>query len=80
MTLDALQDGEICPYCGTPVFFHGEGVVDCPGCGAEFVNAEDDRADELRDDATSSSTTTPTCSTTSTTGLPTPTTLSSAAR
>ena len=50
MTLDALQDGEICPYCGTPVFFHGEGVVDCPGCGAEFVNAEDDRADELRDD------------------------------
>ncbi|MFM7392617.1 MAG: hypothetical protein ACKOAT_09205 [Actinomycetota bacterium] len=50
MTLDALEDGEICPFCGTPVFFHGEGAVDCPGCGAAFVNAEDDRADELRDD------------------------------
>jgi len=50
MTLDALEDGEICPFCGTPVFFHGEGVVDCPSCGAAFVNAEDDRADELRDD------------------------------
>jgi hypothetical protein len=32
------------------VFFYGEGVVDCPRCGAEFVNAEEDRADELRDD------------------------------
>jgi uncharacterized Zn finger protein (UPF0148 family) len=49
MTLDALEDGEICPYCGTPVFFYGERVVDCPGCGAEFVIAEEDRADELRD-------------------------------
>ena len=71
MTLDALEDGEICPYCGTPVFFHGEGVVDCPGCGAEFVNAEDDRADDCATTSTSSSITTPTCSTTSTT-VPTP--------
>jgi len=47
MTIDALEDGELCAYCGTPVFFHGEGMTDCPGCGAEWVNAEDDSADRL---------------------------------
>jgi len=47
MTIDALEDGQICTYCGTPVFFHGEGMTDCPGCGAEWVNAEDDPADRL---------------------------------
>ena len=47
MTIDALEDGQICTYCGTPVFFHGEGMTDCPGCGAEWVNAEFDLADEL---------------------------------
>ena len=47
MTIDALEDGQICTYCGTPVFFNGEGMIDCPGCGAEWVNAEDDPADEL---------------------------------
>ena len=47
MTIDALEDGELCAYCGTPVFFKGEGMTDCPGCGAEWVNAEDDPADRL---------------------------------
>ena len=47
MTIDALEDGQICTYCGTPVFFYGEGMTDCPGCGAEWVNAEDDPADGL---------------------------------
>jgi len=47
MTIDALEDGELCAYCGTPVFFYGEGMTDCPGCGAEWVNAEDDPADRL---------------------------------
>jgi len=47
VSIDALNDGEICPFCGTPVFFHGEGMIDCPQCGAEWVNAEDDPADEL---------------------------------
>lgn len=47
MTIDALEDGEKCTYCGTPVFFNGEGITDCPGCGAEWVNAEEDRADDL---------------------------------
>ena len=47
MTIDALDDGECCAYCGTPVFFYGEGMTDCPGCGAEWVNAEDDPADRL---------------------------------
>ena len=47
MTLDTLEDGECCNFCGTPVFFYGEGLTDCPGCGAEWVNAEDDTADEL---------------------------------
>ena len=47
MTIDALEDGQICTYCGTPVFFHGEGMTDCPGCGAEWVNAEFDLADDL---------------------------------
>ena len=47
MTIDALDDGELCTYCGTPVFFHGEGMTDCPSCGAEWVNAEDDPADRL---------------------------------
>ena len=47
MTIDALEDGQLCTYCGTPVFFHGEGMTDCPGCGAEWVNAEDDPADRL---------------------------------
>lgn len=47
MTIDALEDGQLCTYCGTPVFFNGEGMVDCPGCGAEWVNGEDDPADRL---------------------------------
>ena len=47
MTVDALMDGELCAYCGTPVFFNGEGMTDCPKCGAEWVNAELDPADEL---------------------------------
>ena len=47
MTIDALEDGQLCIYCGTPVFFYGEGMTDCPGCGAEWVNAEDDPADRL---------------------------------
>ena len=47
MTIDALEDGELCTYCGTPVFFNGEGITDCSGCGAEWVNAEDDPADDL---------------------------------
>ena len=44
MTIDALDDGECCAYCSTPIFFYGEGLTDCPGCGAEWVNAEDDPA------------------------------------
>ena len=47
MTLDALDDGECCNFCGTPVFFYGEGQTDCPKCGATWVNAEDDPADRL---------------------------------
>ena len=47
MTIDALEDGQLCTYCGTLVFFNGEGMTDCPGCGAEWVNAEDDPADRL---------------------------------
>lgn len=47
MSVDALEEGEICPFCGTPVFFYGEGMTDCPKCGAEFVNAEEDLADDL---------------------------------
>ena len=47
MTIDALEDGQICSCCGTPVFFYGEGMTDCPGCGAAWVNAEDDPADRL---------------------------------
>ena len=47
MTIDALEDGQLCTYCGTPVFFNGEGMTDCPKCGAEWVNAEDDPADRL---------------------------------
>lgn len=51
VSTDALEDGQVCPYCGTPVFFHGEGMVDCLNCGAEFVNAEDDPADDLEGEA-----------------------------
>ena len=47
VTIDALEDGQLCTYCGTPVFFNGEGITDCPKCGAEWVNAEFDPADEL---------------------------------
>ena len=47
MTIDALEDGQLCTYCGTPVFFNGEGMTDCPSCGAEWVNGEDDSADRL---------------------------------
>ena len=47
MTIDALEDGQLCIYCGTPVFFNGEGMTDCLGCGAAWVNAEDDPADRL---------------------------------
>ena len=47
MTIDALENGELCDYCGTPVFFNGESMRDCPKCGAEWVNAEDDPADRL---------------------------------
>jgi len=45
MAIDALEDGKLCTYCGTPVFFSGEGMTDCQGCGIEWVNAEDDPAD-----------------------------------
>ena len=51
MTIDALENGELCAYCGTPIFFNGEGMTDCPKCGAEWVNAEDDPADRLDDSA-----------------------------
>ena len=47
MTIDALENGQLCTYCGTPVFINGEGMIDCPGCGAAWVNAEDDPADRL---------------------------------
>ena len=47
MTIDALENGELCAYCGTPIFFNGEGMTDGPGGGAEWVNAEDDPADRL---------------------------------
>ncbi len=47
MTIDALENGELCDYCGTPIFFNGESMRDCPKCGAEWVNAEDDPADRL---------------------------------
>ena len=47
MTIDALEDGKLCSYCGTPVFFNGERMTDCPKCGAEWVNAEVDPVDEL---------------------------------
>lgn len=47
MSIDALEEGQKCTNCGTPVFFDGEGITDCPGCGAEWVNAEEDRADDL---------------------------------
>ena len=47
MTIDALENGELCDYCGTPIFFNGESMTDCPKCGAEWVNAEDDPADRL---------------------------------
>ena len=48
MTLDSLDDGECCNFCGTPVFFYGEGQTDCPKCSATWVNAEDDPADRLK--------------------------------
>lgn len=47
MTIDALENGELCDYCGTPIFFNGESMTDCPKCGAEWVNAEDDPADRI---------------------------------
>ena len=47
MTIDALENGKLCTYCGTPVFFNGGGMTDSPSCGAEWVNAEDDPADRL---------------------------------
>jgi uncharacterized Zn finger protein (UPF0148 family) len=45
MSFDALEDGEICPFCGTPVFFYGDVETECLACGAEFVNAEEDAVD-----------------------------------
>ena len=47
MTIDALEDGKLCTYCGTPVFFNGERMTDCPKCEAEWVNVEEDPADRL---------------------------------
>ena len=47
MTIDALEDGKLCTHCSTSVFFNGEGMTDCPKCGAEWVNAEVDPEDEL---------------------------------
>jgi len=47
MTIDALENGQLCDYCGTPIFFNVESMRDCPKCGAEWVNAEDDPADRL---------------------------------
>jgi len=51
MSVEAVEEGGICPFCGIVVNFYGEGMIDCPNCGSELVNAEDDPADELDGDA-----------------------------
>jgi uncharacterized Zn finger protein (UPF0148 family) len=51
VSIDSVSDGEPCPFCGLPVFFYGEGMIDCPKCGSDLVNSEDDPADRVDGDA-----------------------------
>ena len=39
MAAEQIDEGDICSGCGLPVFFYGDAAIDCPQCGAEYVNA-----------------------------------------
>ena len=45
MTAEHINEGGICSVCGLPVFFYGDAAIDCPQCGTEYVNADDEDAD-----------------------------------
>ena len=45
MTAEHINEGDICSVCGLPVFFYSDEAVDCPQCGTEYVNADDEDAD-----------------------------------
>ena len=45
MSAEHINEGDICSVCGLPVFFYGDAAIDCPQCGTEYVNADDEDAD-----------------------------------
>jgi endogenous inhibitor of DNA gyrase (YacG/DUF329 family) len=42
ISIEEVSDGEPCPFCGLPVSFYGEAQIDCPSCGSELVNDEEE--------------------------------------
>jgi uncharacterized Zn finger protein (UPF0148 family) len=42
MSIGDVSDSEPCPFCGLPVSFDGEAQTDCPSCGSELVNDEEE--------------------------------------
>ena len=45
MAAEHINEGDICSVCGLPVFFYGDAAIDCPQCGTEYVNSDDEDAD-----------------------------------
>ena len=40
MSIDIIEDGTPCDYCGTLIQFFDDDFVVCPECGAEFWNMD----------------------------------------
>lgn len=40
VSIDIIEDGMPCDYCGTLIQFFDEDFVICPECGAEFWNMD----------------------------------------
>jgi hypothetical protein len=40
MSLESLEEGTPCDYCGTPIEFQEDDFAVCPVCQNEFVNMD----------------------------------------
>ena len=40
VSIDIIEDGTPCDYCGTLIMFHDDDFTHCPECGNEFWNMD----------------------------------------
>ena len=40
VSIDIIEDGTPCDYCGTLIMFHDDDFTLCPECGNEFWNMD----------------------------------------